>query len=50
MFVVVEALDGRVLDRAVHALDRAVGPWVVRFSEAMPDTGGRVDPVKAHWS
>lgn len=39
--VVVKAFDGRVFDRAVHAPDLAVGPWVVRFCEAMIDTVGR---------
>lgn len=29
--VVVKAFDGRLLDRAVHALDLAVGPGVVRL-------------------
>lgn len=33
MAVVVEALDGRVLDGAVHSLDLSVGPWVVNPGE-----------------
>ncbi len=37
MVVVVEALDGRVLDRLVLALDLAVGPGVLRFGRAVLD-------------
>ena len=33
--VVVEALDGCVLDGPVHALDLTVGPWMVEPGEAM---------------
>jgi hypothetical protein len=55
-----EALDGRVLDRAVHRLELAVGPGVVWLREAMLDTarpcpwtpGGQglalTDHVEAH--
>ena len=32
-----EATDGRVLDRAVHAFDLAVGPRMIEFREAMVD-------------
>ncbi len=35
--VVVEALDGRVLDGAVHSLDLTVGPGVLRLCGAMID-------------
>ena len=42
--VVVEALDGGFLDRAVHPLDLAVGPRMVDLGEAMLDAMG----VAAH--
>ena len=35
MAVVVEALDGRVLDRAVHPLDLAVRPRVTRLGQTV---------------
>src|SRR5262245_20700104 len=35
--LVVEPLDGRLLDGVVHALDLAVGPGVLRLGEAMID-------------
>jgi len=35
MVVVMEALDGRFLDRPVHSLDLAVGPRMLRFCQAM---------------
>ena len=35
VIVVVISLDGRVLDRAVHAPDLAIGPWVIWLCEAM---------------
>ena len=35
--VVVEAFDGRLLDRPVHALNLPVGPRVVRFGQSMVD-------------
>lgn len=35
--VAVVALDGRLLDRAAHALDLAVGPRVVHLGQAMLD-------------
>ena len=47
--VVVVSLDDRVLDRPVHALDLAVGPWMVRFGEPMLDPVGLADHVEAHW-
>ena len=37
MGVVVEALDGGFLERAVHAFDLAVGPRVARFGKPMID-------------
>src|SRR5579863_7775685 len=37
--VVVEALDGGFLDRAVHALDLAIGPWMFRLGCAVLDVG-----------
>jgi hypothetical protein len=36
---VVEALDRGLLDRAVHALDLAVGPRMLGFGQAMIDVG-----------
>ena len=46
--LVVEALDGRVLDRAVHALDLAVGPRVVRLGQPVLDPVCLADHVEAH--
>ena len=46
--VVMEALDGRVLDRAVHPLDLASRPRVVWLREAMLDTVGLANHVEAH--
>ncbi|EZQ13534.1 hypothetical protein CF98_27020 [Halopseudomonas bauzanensis] len=37
VLVVVEALDGGVLDGAVHPLDLSVGAWMVDFGEPVPD-------------
>src|SRR5665213_273156 len=37
MVVVVVALYGGVLDGAVHPLDLAIGPWMVRFCVPMFD-------------
>src|SRR5215211_1929941 len=37
MGLVVEALDGGVLDRAVHPLDLTVGPGMTRFGQSMFD-------------
>ena len=48
MIVVMEAFDGRVLDRAVHSLDLAVGPRVVGLCEAMFDPVGLTDHVETH--
>ena len=44
--VVVIAPDGGVLERAVHALDLTVGPWVVRLGEAMLDVVLRAGVVE----
>ena len=48
MAVVMEALDGRVLDRAVHPFDLAIGPWMVGFGQPVLDPVGLADHVKAH--
>jgi hypothetical protein len=45
--VVVEALDGGLLDRAVHALDLAVVPGVVELRETMFDPVGLSDHIEA---
>lgn len=47
--LVVEALDGRVLDRAVHPLNLAVGPRVVGFGQSVFDPVRLADHVEAHW-
>src|SRR4051812_28480517 len=39
MALVVEAFDGRILDRAVHAFDLAVGPWVPWLCRSVVDIG-----------
>lgn len=38
MCLVVEALNGGILDRAVHALGLTIGPWVLGLCETMIDT------------
>ncbi len=48
--VVVEPLDGCFLDRAVHPLDLAVGPWVVGLGQPVLDAVGLADHVEADWS
>jgi hypothetical protein len=40
MTVVVEALDGRILDSAVHPLDLAIGPWMPGFGCTVLDIFG----------
>jgi len=40
------SLDGRFLDRAVHALDLAIGPGMVHLCQAMLDPVLRADPVE----
>ena len=46
--VVVEAFDGGLFDRAVHALDLAIGPRVVGLGEPVLDAVGLTDHVEAH--
>ena len=46
--VVVEAPDGRVLDRAVHPLDLTVGPRMTRLGQAVLDVIRVTDHLKAH--
>lgn len=46
--VVVEALDGCLLDRAVHPLDLAVGPRMVRLGQPVFDPVRLADHVEAH--
>jgi hypothetical protein len=46
--VVVEALHGGFLDRAVHSLDLAVGPRMVRLGEPVLDAIRLTDHVEAH--
>ena len=46
--VVVEASDSSVLDCPVHALDLAIGPWVVWLGQAVLDPVGLADHVEAH--
>ena len=48
MVVVVEALDGRVLDRPVHSLDLTIGPRVVGLGQPVLDPVGFADHVEAH--
>lgn len=48
MVFVVEALDGCLLDGAVHPLDLPIGPRVVRLGEPMFDVVGLADHVEAH--
>ena len=46
MVVVVEALDGRILDGPVHPLDLAVGPWMVDLGEPVFNPVVVADPIK----
>ncbi len=46
MAIVVEALDGRVLDGAVHALDLSVCPRMIDFREPVLDAVLVADPVE----
>ena len=48
MTFIVEAFDGRCLDRAVHPLDVTVGLGVVRLGEPMLDIVRLADHVDAH--
>ena len=45
---VMEALDGRLFDSAVHPLDLSVGPGVVRLREPVLDVVRLADHVEAH--
>jgi hypothetical protein len=45
--IVMVALDGGVLDGAVHSLDLTVGPRVLRLSEPVFDTMLKADLVEA---
>ena len=44
--LVVEPSDSGVLDRAVHAFDLTVGPWMVEFRQAMIDAVLRTGQVE----
>ena len=46
MAVVVVALNGGLLDDAVHALNLTVGPGMIGFGQAMFDAVQKTDPVK----
>ena len=46
--IIVVALDGRVLDRAVHPLDLTIGPRVVRLGQTVLDPVCLTDHVKTH--
>lgn len=48
MAIVVEALDGRLIDGAVHPLDLTIGPRVVRLGEPVLDIVRFADNVEAH--
>ena len=51
MAIVMIALDGGVLDGAVHPLDLPVGPWMVRLGEPVVDavlTADLVEAMDAH--
>lgn len=46
---IMEPFDCRVLDRAVHSLNLAVGPRMVWFGQPVFDPVGLADHVEAHW-
>jgi len=48
MALVVEAFDGRFLNRAVHPLDLTVGPGMVQLRKPVLDVIRFADHVKAH--
>ena len=48
MAVVVVPFDGRLLDRAVHALDLPIRPGVVRLGQAMLNAICIADHVEPH--
>jgi hypothetical protein len=45
--VVMQALDGGLVDRAVHPFDLAIGPWMVGFGQPVLDPVGLADHVEA---
>ena len=45
--IVMVAFDGGVLDGAVHPLDLAIGPWVVRLCQSVLDAVLAADLVEA---
>ena len=46
MIGVVVPFDSRVLNRPVHPLDLAVGPWMVWFGQPVLDTVLAAEPVE----
>ena len=46
--VVVEAVDGRLLNGAVHSFDLAIGPWMVWLGQSVLDAICLADHVEAH--
>src|SRR4051812_35640908 len=46
MIVVVEALDGGVLDRSVHSLDLPIGPWMLHLCQPVLDVILVANPVE----
>lgn len=48
MAVVVIALHRRLLDGAVHALDLAIGPWMVQFGQPVLDPVCLADQFEPH--
>ena len=46
--VVVVSFHRRILDRAVHSLDLAIGPRMVWLGQSMLDRVGLADYVEAH--
>lgn len=46
MVVIMESLDGRVLDRAVHALDLAGGPGMLRLCQPVFDIVGLAGSIE----
>lgn len=41
MGFIIEALDGRVFDGAIHAFDLTIGPGMLGFGQAMIDVSKR---------
>ena len=50
MAVIVVAFYGGILDRAVHSLDLAIGPWMVGFGQSMFNPIRLADHIEAHLS